>query len=108
LDLGEGFWHTAGAPIRYRDYIFDPSTGSGAAFTALKEYDATAERCVRLKLASNKITEIETFVVRVGDPRWFAPQTLEHMSDIFAPTVPAAERPSREQLVAAANSYFDA
>ncbi len=30
LDLGEGFWHTAGAPIPYRDYILDPSTGSVA------------------------------------------------------------------------------
>jgi hypothetical protein len=108
LDLGEGFWHTAGAPIRYRDYIFDPGTGSVAAFTALKEYDATAEMFVRLKIASSKITEIETFVVRVGDQRWFAPQNLEHMSDIFAQTVPAAERHTREQLVATANSYFDA
>src|SRR5882724_6448415 len=66
LDLGEGFCHTAGAPIRYRDYIFDPGAGSVAAFTALKEYDATAEMFVRLKIANSKITEIETFVVRVG------------------------------------------
>ncbi len=108
LGLGEGFWHTAGAPVRYRDYIFDPGTGSVAAFTALKEYDATAEMFVRLKIASSKITEIETFVVRAGDQRWFAPQNLDHMSDIFAQTVPAAERHTREQLVATANSYFDA
>jgi hypothetical protein len=108
LDLGEGFWHTAGAPVRYRDYIFDSSTGGVAVFTAVKEYDATAEMFVRLKVASNKIAEIETFVVRVGDQRWFAPQNLEHMSDLFAQTVPAAERHTREQLVAAASSYFDA
>jgi hypothetical protein len=108
LDLGEGFWHTAGAPIRYRDYIFDPGTGGVAAFTALKEYDATAEMFVRLKVAGGRITQIETFVVRVGDQRWFAPQNLEHLSDLFAQTVPAAERHTRDQLVAAANSYFDA
>jgi hypothetical protein len=108
LGLGEGFWLTAGTPIRYRDYIFDQSTGGVAAFTALKEYDATAQMFVRLKVASNKITEIETFVVRVGDQRWFAPQNLEHLSDLFAQTVPAAERHTREQLVATANSYFDA
>jgi len=108
LDLGQGFWLTAGAPIRYRDYIFDSGAGSVAAFTALKEYDATTEMFVRLKIAGNKITEIETFVVRAGDQRWFAPQNLEHMSDIFAQTVPAAERHTREQLIAAGNSYFDA
>ncbi|MEO8466783.1 MAG: hypothetical protein ABI640_15710, partial [Gammaproteobacteria bacterium] len=108
LDLGQGFWLTAGAPIRYRDYIFDANSGSVAAFTALKEYDATAEMFVRLKVASNKITEIETFVVRAGDQRWFAPQNLENLSDLFAQTVPAAERHTRDQLVAAGNSYFDA
>ena len=83
-------------------------TGSVAVFTALKEYDATAEMFVRLKVASNKITEIETFVVRAGDQRWFAPQNLENLSDLFAQAVPAAERHTRDQLVAAANSYFDA
>jgi len=108
LDLGQGFWLTAGAPTRYRDYIFDAGAGSAAAFTALKEYDATAEMFVRLKVTSNKITEIETFVVRAGDQRWFAPQNLDNMSDLFAQTVPAAERHTREQLVAAGNSYFDA
>jgi hypothetical protein len=108
LDLGQGFWLTAGAPTRYRDYIFEAGTGSVAAFTALKEYDATAEMFVRLKVAGNKITEIETFVVRAGDQRWFAPQNLENLSDLFAQTVPAAERHTRDQLVAAANSYFDA
>jgi hypothetical protein len=108
LDLGEGFWHTAGAPLRYRDYIFDASTGSVAAFTALKEFDGTAQMFVRLKVAGGRLTEIETFVVRVGDQRWFAPQNLEHLSDLFAQTVPPAERHTREQLVAAANAYFDA
>ncbi len=108
LDLGEGFWHTAGAPLRYRDYVVDPDTGSAAAFTALKEYDGTAQMFVRLKVVNRKLTEIETFVVRVGDQRWFAPQNLEHLSDLFAQTVPAAERHTRAQLVAAANAYFDA
>src|SRR5512134_358661 len=27
LDLGEGFWKTAGAPVRYRDYLLDPESG---------------------------------------------------------------------------------
>ncbi len=107
-DLGEGFWHTAGAPLRYRDYIYDAGSGGVAAFTALKEYDATAEMFVRLKVVNRMLAEIETFVVRVGDQRWFAPQNLDHLSDLFAQTVPAAERHTREQLVAAANAYFDA
>jgi hypothetical protein len=108
LDLGEGFWHTAGAPLRYSDYILDPETGGAAVFTALKEYEGVAQMFLRLKVVDRKFAEIETFVVRVGDQRWFAPANLEHLSDVFAQTVPAAERHTRAQLVAAANAYFDA
>ena len=108
LDLGEGFWKTAGAPLRYRDYLLDPQTGGAAVLTALKEYDGTAQLFVRLKIVDRRITEIETIVARVGDQRWFAPENLEQLSDIFAQTVPAAQRHTREQLFAAADSYFTA
>jgi len=108
LDLGDGFWHTAGAPLRYRDYLLDPDTGQAAALTALKEYEGIAQMAVRLKIVNRKITEIETLVARVGDQRWFAPDNLEHMSDVFAQPVASAERPTREQLVAAATAYFNA
>ena len=108
LDLGDGFWHTAGAPLDYRDYLLDPDTGQAAALTALNEYDGVAQIAVRLKVANRKITEIETLVARVGDQRWFAPGNLEHMSGVFAEPVANAERPSREQLVAAATAYFNA
>ena len=64
LDLGDGFWHTAGAPLHYRDYLLDPETGQAAALTALKEYDGVAQMAVRLKVANRKITEIETLVAR--------------------------------------------
>ena len=108
LDLGDGFWHTAGAPLRYRDYLLDPETGQAAALTALKEYEGVAQMAVRLKVANRKITEIETLVARVGDQRWFAPGSLEHLSDVFAQPVAKAERPTREELVAAATAYFNA
>lgn len=108
LDLGDGFWHTAGAPLRYRDYLLDPDTGQAAALTALKEYEGVAQMALRLKVVNRKITEIETLVARVGDQRWFAPDSLEHLSDVFAQPVASAERPTREQLVAAATAYFNA
>jgi hypothetical protein len=108
LDLGDGFWHTAGMPLHYRDYLLDPDTGQAAALTALKEYDGVAQMAVRLKVANRKITEIETLVARVGDQRWFAPASLEHLSDVFAEVVPKAQRHSREELVAAATAYFNA
>jgi hypothetical protein len=108
LDLGEGFWRTAGAPLHYRDYLLDPDTGQAAVLTALKEYEGVAQMAVRLKVANRKITEIETLVARVGDQRWFAADSLEHLSDVFSQSVTKAERHSRAELVATANAYFNA
>ena len=108
LDLGEGFWKTAGTPVRYRDYLLDPESGGAAALTAFTEYTGTAQLFVRLKVADRRITEIETIVARIGDQRWFAPENLTNLSDIFARPVPAAERHSRADLVGAADAYFTA
>jgi len=108
LALGEGFWKTAGSPRAYRDYLLDPESGGAAALTAFDEYSGTAQMFLRLKIDARRITEIETIVARVGDQRWFAPETLPKLSDIFARTVPAAERHSRAELTAAADAYFTA
>jgi hypothetical protein len=108
LELGQGFWKTAGTPVRYRDYLLDPETGGAAALTAFSEYTGTAQLFVRLEVADRRITEIETIVARVGDQRWFAPENLPNLSDIFARPVPAGERHSRAELVAAADAYFTA
>lgn len=108
IDLGQGFWKTSGTPFRYRDYVLDPETGGAAALTAFKEYDGTAQLFLRLKVVNGRISEIETFVVRIGDHRWFKPETLENLSGIFAESVPAAARNTRAELTAAADAYFTA
>ena len=108
LTLGEGFWKTAGTPNAYRDYLLDAETGGAAALTAFSEYTGTAQMFLRLKIAERRIAEIETIVARVGDQRWFAPENLPNLSDIFATPVAPAERHSRAELVAAADAYFTA
>lgn len=108
LELGEGFWKTAGAPHRYRDYVLDPETGGAAVLTAFKEYDGIAQAFVRLQIVDRKITEIETIVARIGDQRWFAPAGLDGLSSLFAQPVPAAQRSTRAELMAAADAYFTA
>jgi hypothetical protein len=108
LTLGEGFWRTAGAPLPYRDYALDPESGGAAAMTTIAERGAITPMFLRLKVVDRRIAEIETFVVRAGDQRWFAPENLEHLSGIYAEVVPSAERHTRAELTAAANAYFTA
>ena len=88
--------------------MLDAESGGAAALTAFEEYTGTAQMFLRLKVVNRRITEIETIVARVGDQRWFAPETLPKLSDIFARPVPPAERHSRAELVAAADAYFTA
>jgi hypothetical protein len=108
LELGEGFWKTAGKPLPYRDYLLDAESGGAAALTAFEEHAGAAQMFLRLKVVARRIAEIETIVARVGDQRWFAPENLPNLSDIFARPVPATERHRRAELVAAADAYFTA
>ena len=108
LEIGQGFWNTAGKPHRYRDYIVDPQTGNASALSAVTEYDGIVQTFVRLKIVARKITEIETFAVRVGDHRWFNPGNLDNLDGSFNAVAPTTGRATREQLVAAADAYFTA
>ena len=74
-----------------------------------KEYEGTAQMFVRLKVVDRRIAEIETIVARVGDQRWFAPETLANaLRHLRAARCRRAERHSRAELVAAADAYFTA
>jgi hypothetical protein len=107
-NLGEGLWRTAGVPHAYRDYALDPESGGAAALTAVEENGAITQLFVRLKIIGRRIVEIETLVVRPGDERWYAPENLERLSDVFATPVPPPARHTRAELAAAANAYFTA
>jgi hypothetical protein len=108
IDLGDGFWHTAGDRWDYRVDVIDPETGGALVMTAFDEYEGVAQMMLRLKIVDRKITEIETIVARIGDQGWFAPENLPNLSDIYSRPVPAREQHTREELVAAANAYFTA
>src|SRR5262249_21156999 len=58
LDLGEGLWRTAGAPLRYHDYLLDADSGQAAALTAVTEYEGVAQLAVRLKIVNRQIAQI--------------------------------------------------
>lgn len=107
LKLGQGLWKTAGATT-YRLYLLDPASGGAALQSVIKENGSLTSFFLRLKIADKKITEVETIVTRENESNVFAPEKLTAPDPLWAQVVPAAERATREQLIAAANSYFDA
>jgi hypothetical protein len=107
LKLGDGFWKTAGAAT-YRLYALDPESGGAALEAVVNDTTEPAHFLLRLKVEKRKVTEIETVVVHKGTAGFYAPERLTQTPPLYLKTVPPEERNTREQLVAAADAYFNA
>lgn len=107
MDVGEGLlWRAKVEPTSFKIYIADPVEGQVAEQARLKIQGQDALVAVRLRIDRGKILEIEQLWDRninaAAIPLLTTPrQTL--VNDI-----PVSQRDSRETLIAAANSYFDA
>ena len=110
LAPGEGFFATADAPT-YQLPIVDPEMGTAAVQALVMEGDAPAFELVRLKVEDGAITEIETIVARDGDsgPLW-VPEYYDDAAPRreFTLSIREAERNSRLELMAVADSYWRA
>lgn len=107
LKLGEGLWGTASGIGTYKIYADDPQAGQVMYMGVLQENGAPIIFCLRMKVQLHRIAEIETVVSRKEAGSLARPENLVDRP-IFSETVPAAERRSRENMIAIANSYFSA
>ncbi|HUK02255.1 MAG TPA: hypothetical protein VLW26_08265 [Steroidobacteraceae bacterium] len=106
LKFGEqGLWKTVNGRRDFDIYAADPQSGNVVWIGIVKENDVAVMTTARLKIAAQRITEIETLV---GRSALTAAATVAAPRPQFAQIVPAAERSSREQLIAIANSNWDA
>ncbi|MBZ5695557.1 MAG: hypothetical protein LAN36_09370 [Acidobacteriia bacterium] len=108
LHLGDGFWGTASALPVYKIYADDPQAGQVMFMGVLQENGAPVIFCVRLKVELRQITEIEAMISRKEPGSLARPENLVQPNPVFAETVPPAQRRSRENMIAIANSYFNA
>jgi hypothetical protein len=115
---GTGLWQTASALGKVQRRYFDPETSQAAYFGILEEAAGPAIVTLRLKVEDRKITEAEWVINRKGDPGIGANAGAQANAAYYDPeyliahpppdrVVPKAERVSRTDLIAIANSYFD-
>jgi len=106
LTMGDGLWNTATGLGEYRLYVSDPEGGQVGFFGTVLENGGLVALALRLKLENQRISEIETLVVRDAA----AAKAVDAMEPqpAFLEGVPAAERPTRLQLTAVADRYFTA
>jgi hypothetical protein len=106
LKIGEGLWKSQ---IKFRSYRLDfiDTRESTAAVHAVFEENGTPILFAgRLKVADQKITEIETMVVRSqAESMLFAPANLVTANPLMTYAPQASERMPRDQMVAIASRY---
>jgi hypothetical protein len=108
LKIGDGFWGTASGVSNYRIYAADPQAGQVLFIGLLQENGAPVIFCARLKVELHQIVEIENVVARKEPGSIARPENLVTPNPLFAESVAPAGRRSRANMIAIANSYFNA
>lgn len=103
--VGEGLWKQAGEPT-YRLDAVDPVLESAASNAVIPENGTRVILFVRLKIVDEKITEIETLVIRPGEGQRSAPEALIDPSP-FHLFVPVSLQASRDEMTMAVDAYLD-
>jgi hypothetical protein len=107
LKLGDALWATATGLGAYKLYFAEPAAGAVGAFVLVQENGTPAILELRLKVVKRQITEIETLVARKETTSFLNTDNLIVPRPVFLETVPAADRPPREEIVSMVGKYFD-
>lgn len=104
--LGEGLWQTASKLRTFRQDILDVKQNTAASLVVLEEGSSPALFTLRLKIADQKITEIETMVVRSqAEGMIFAIDAIQTPSKAMNLELTPAQRNSREEAIGIATKY---
>jgi hypothetical protein len=102
---GSGLWKSATALGEFQRIYVDTVQGQTGFFGLVNEQDVPAIVSLRLKIVDRKVTEAEAIIGRKGVSLYDPKNVIEHgPSD---KPIPAALRSSRDEMVAAADSYFN-
>jgi|KBSSwiStaDraftv2_1062776.scaffolds.fasta_scaffold44185_2 hypothetical protein len=106
LPIGDGLWNTATGLGEYKLYVSDPESGQAGFFGTVRENGGLVGLTLRLKLENQRISEIETLVVRDAE----AAKAIDAMEPqpAFLEGVPVTSRATRQELIAVADRYFTA
>ncbi len=107
LGVGDGLWGSISSVSQNPLLAADEVTGNVAWFGTIEEHGVPAYYAMRLKVAGQRITEVETVVDRKTQwPSAFGdPAKLVH-DPAFAEVLPVDERRERERLRDVVNGYF--
>jgi hypothetical protein len=104
--VGDGLWKTAGM-VKFKRTAYDTESCNSATESVLPEMTTDRIFGVRLKLVDQKITEIETIIVRSGDYILNNPSGLAGSSkDDWETLLPADMQSTRDKLQSLMDNYL--
>jgi hypothetical protein len=107
IRIGDGLWVGASeAPTTFKIYAVDPASNQAGFYGVMKENGRPLIIALRLKVIDGEITEVEHILARNMRPDRM--QNLITPRVAFLADVPPAERTPREEMINAANRYFEA
>jgi hypothetical protein len=107
LRPGDGLWGTITALDSYEMRFADPATGGVAIFGVVEETTTRSPYALRLKVVEGSVAEVETIVVRKDDAGIpFVTADIKSVP-VWDTMIPAAQRTPRQQMINAANGYFE-
>jgi hypothetical protein len=106
MKLGEGLWKNASSIGSYRQDILDVRQGVAASQVIVEESGIPVMLVLRLKVAGEKITEVETQVTRNQDQgRIFNIKNIKTVNPAMNLTPPRGQLNSREDAIKIAQFY---
>lgn len=106
LKLGEGLWKSKIKLTDYRRDIIDTKEGTAISFLVLEEKGAPVFFVMRLKVQDQKISEIESTVVRgQKEGMLFEPKNLKTISKEMAYVPKKEQLNTREEMIKMAITY---
>jgi hypothetical protein len=104
--LGEGLWKTATRLRGYRQDVLDTRESVAASQVIVEESDTPALLLLRLKVAGNKITEIETMVTHTQkEGGLFKPDALQTADKNMLAAPEKSQLASRDEAIRIAKFY---
>ena len=107
IQVGEGIWGSIRSKSDTALRVADPVAGTYTWYGLIYDHDAPAWAGVRLKTVGAHVSEAEVIVARERNPGpWGDPKKFT-VDARFESVVPAGQRSSRKQLIAAVQGYAE-
>jgi hypothetical protein len=104
--IGDGEWGAATARDPNPLLVADPRNGNVGWYGSVAEHGQLSYYAMRLKVDHHRVSEAEVILDRKGDAGpWGDPAHFVHDPQ-FLETVPAAQRSSRDAMLALVDGYF--